>query len=93
MLQADRDDRYSGVAEQIELVRRLGRRVDADERRGADTEAGDRQRAVRHAAAEAPAPGIVGRDVAGGRAHDDDRGSGRLARHADLYCRPPDAVG
>ena len=53
--------------QEVEL-RRGGRlRVDADQRAGRHAQPGREQRAVRHAAAQPPAPRIVGRQVAGRR--------------------------
>ena len=72
--QPDAKQGHAGGREQLELVRLVCLRVEADHRGRPNPQARAGQRRVRHAAAQAPAARVVGGDVAAPGAGDHDLG-------------------
>jgi hypothetical protein len=70
VLEPRKRDLGAGGPQQIELARFRGDRIDADQRTDTQPKVRQREGRVRRRAAEAPAPRIVGREVAGGGADD-----------------------
>jgi len=72
--EARKGDLDACLAEERQLARPRSIHVRADERPHAEAQSRERERPIRHRAAEPPAAGIAGRDVARGRPDDEHLG-------------------
>ena len=92
--QPDAKQRDAGSREELELVRLVCLRVQADHRGRPNPQARAGQRRVRHAAAEPPAARIVGGDIAAPGAGDHDLGLVRThVAGSGVVIRPAGHVG